>query len=508
MAIQTNNIAESGDKYGVAMILRSYWAFVNFFSPYDSSGLNHQTLQRIRIAVSFSLIGTIFVIINGFQWLQFKSSQLAVMDFGTAVAFLVLLMLFKVRVLSLNMYGNAIMLFLAVNTYITIFSTGGARSDELFWLLLFPVFAQLLISGRGGLVWFLIIAIGLAVLFYLHWTGYSFPQIGSHSAQDKKLGWTITVFGGFTSFFVASALFQNAIGASMNELTTTKDSAEVVSQNLKQILSQIKTNSITLNESSTGLADTSTKLEENANMTFDKTVNVYKSSQDIKNKVDVVTQEIKVATDRMQSIADITRQAQKIVEEGNSIAGETSRSMSKLKKSGEDSVIITNMIQQTSKQLKLLSLNAAIEAANAGEHGEGFAIVANQVKNLAERTSAATENVSEINKSIQYTTEESATYLEKLVDIIQSISDFQDKISTSTSAQLSATKTISKNLSETADISSVITESINEVVAAAESNKNEVQKTHGEAESLATMSKSLSRLLETDKEKQLVEEVA
>lgn len=459
-------------------------------------------ILRTRIGISFGLIGTIFVFINGFQWLEFKASELAGLDMSTGVAFIVFLFLFKFKKLSLNQFGFAFIICLWINTFITIYVTGGARSDEIVWLLLMPVFAQVLISSRGGLVFFVITAVSLIVLFALYWNGVKVPQMSSTIESDKILGWTITLFGSFAALFFTSALFQAAIGISINQLTETKDKAEVVSKNLSSILSQIKINSISLNDSSSGLAKASTRLEKNANTTFEKTVHVFDSSRAINNKVDIVSEEIKSATVRMSGIAEITLQAKNIADEGNRIAEETSNSMDELKRRGEDSVSITNMIQQTSKQLKLLSLNAAIEAANAGEHGQGFAIVANQVKNLAEKTSAATENVAEINKSIQITTEKSADYLSKLVEIIQSISQFQDTISISVAEQLSATKTISENLAETSNISSLITKSINEVVTATDSNQKEVKRTHQEAESLALMSRSLSQLLEIDSEEE------
>ena len=155
------------------------------------------------------------------------------------------------------------------------------------------------------------------------------------------------------------------------------------------------------------------------------------------------------------------------------------------------------MIQQTSKQLKLLSLNAAIEAANAGEHGEGFAIVANQVKNLAERTSEATAEVTEINKNIQITTDRSAEYISQIVNIIQDFYSLQQLISTAVEKQDDATKVISKGLSETAEVASTISNAINEVVSATARTQEEVQKNFSEAAGLASMSKSLTQLLKS-----------
>jgi len=132
-------------------------------------------------------------------------------------------------------------------------------------------------------------------------------------------------------------------------------------------------------------------------------------------------------------------------------------------KIGEVIGLITDIAEQTN----LLALNATIEAARAGEAGKGFAVVASEVKNLANQTARATDEIGSQVQGIQSSTQMAAGSIEKIGATITRIDEIATSITLAVEEQTTATREISENVERAASGTEKVSQSIEGVTRAA-----------------------------------------
>lgn len=163
------------------------------------------------------------------------------------------------------------------------------------------------------------------------------------------------------------------------------------------------------------------------------------------------------------SIAEISHQIDTSSQIAQTAAAEADVTTSTMRELGEASKKIgdvVDMITDIAEQTNLLALNATIEAARAGEAGKGFAIVASEVKSLANQTAKATEEIGTQIGGIQTISGEAVVAIEKIATTIDQMNDIAAAISQSMDQQKAATEEISRNVAEassgTADVTTNI----------------------------------------------------
>src|SRR4030088_1921533 len=146
---------------------------------------------------------------------------------------------------------------------------------------------------------------------------------------------------------------------------------------------------------------------------------------------------------RVQETARIANEAVDQARSTNDRVGELSKAAARI---GD----VVELINTIAEQTNLLALNATIEAARAGEAGRGFAVVASEVKALADQTAKATGEISSHIAGMQDATQESVAAIKEIGGTIAEISNIASSIASAVEQQSSATQEIARSVQSVA----------------------------------------------------------
>ncbi|WP_165072112.1 methyl-accepting chemotaxis protein [Desulfovibrio sp. ZJ200] len=181
----------------------------------------------------------------------------------------------------------------------------------------------------------------------------------------------------------------------------------VVSSASTQLSAQIE-------QSDRGAAESAQRLSEAATAMNEMNATV----QEVAKNAGSASQASAETKQKAEAGAQVVEQAVHSIEQVHQLSLELKEDMSQLNEHAQDITRIMGVISDIADQTNLLALNAAIEAARAGEAGRGFAVVADEVRKLAEKTMASTNDVGNAIKAIQESTSKSMTGMDNAVQRI------------------------------------------------------------------------------------------
>ncbi|WP_431100150.1 methyl-accepting chemotaxis protein [Roseateles noduli] len=198
------------------------------------------------------------------------------------------------------------------------------------------------------------------------------------------------------------------------------DSVNYTVEELRSLVHQVQTTAVRVTDTTAQVDQTSTELLAASTEQLHEIRATGEAVLQMAHRINQVSAQA-------QQTADVARQSREAAEQGleamqNNIGGmnqirdhiqETSKRIKRLGESSQEIGEITELISDITEQTNVLALNAAIQAASAGEAGRGFSVVAEEVQRLAERSADATRRIAALVKTIQTDTHDAVAAMER-----------------------------------------------------------------------------------------------
>lgn len=251
----------------------------------------------------------------------------------------------------------------------------------------------------------------------------------------------------------------------MEGITRTGEQLLIVSNELMSRANNSK-------QSSSEIAAVVEETTENAELQKHSTAETSKTMEEM-------SQSIQRIAETTATISEASMQSTNEAEEGNESIQKVVKQMESISKSVHDSAAtikllgersqeigaIINLITDIAAQTNLLALNAAIEAARAGEQGKGFAVVADEVRKLAEQSEKSAQEIDHLVKEIQHEANRSVTSMDGVIHEVEGGLDVVHKSGEAFQSILKSIKSVAEQILDASAISEQMSASTEEVTA-------------------------------------------
>ena len=303
-----------------------------------------------------------------------------------------------------------------------------------------------------------------------------------------------------------------AEGDLTQEATVTEDITGAIADSVNYTVEELRSLVANVQSTATRVAQTTSKVETTSTELLATSTEQLREIRETGQSVLDMAARINDVSAQAQESASVARQSLQAAESGltavqNAIGGmnsirdqiqETSKRIKRLGESSQEIGEITELIADITEQTNVLALNAAIQAASAGEAGRGFSVVAEEVQRLAERSGDATRQIAALVKAIQTDTQDAVAAMERSTQGVVEGARLSDNAGTALSEIDSVSRRladlieqISSAASKEADQANEVASNIQHIFAVTEQTGESTRSTANQVRDLARMADEL-----------------
>ncbi|MEQ6435740.1 methyl-accepting chemotaxis protein [Comamonas sp. w2-DMI] len=303
-----------------------------------------------------------------------------------------------------------------------------------------------------------------------------------------------------------------AEGDLTQEATVTEDITGAIADSVNYTVEELRALVGSVQNTATRVAQTTAQVDANSTELLAASNEQLREIRETGKSVLDMAGRINQVSTQAQESAQVARQSLQAADSGlkavqNAIGGmnsirdqiqDTSKRIKRLGESSQEIGEITELISDITEQTNVLALNAAIQAASAGEAGRGFSVVAEEVQRLAERSADATRQIAALVKAIQTDTQDAVAAMERSTQGVVEGARLSDSAGTalteidSVSRRLAELiEQISSSTSREAALANVVAESIQHIFAVTEQTGEGTRVTAQQVRELSHMAEEL-----------------